>query len=266
MRRLFDLTIVTIWLLSMAGLVWHDVWPTLTAGSPPVQVPLGGRDKPVQMQFAINTERWGSIGQSWAEFWRAETGAIARSTTLLRAGPLRKAIRVDTHMAFDSRDRLEEIKVWVYGLPMPVTLEAASYGDDLPCVIMIGQQQHEFTLRRSAASAFAEVFRPFVYLKDLHVGQTWRIASINPLGSLWGQDPTPQPVVARVARREPIRHLGRTVECFRVETQGAVAWVDDQGRVLLQEVDLPVLGKVTIRLLDGFDQSALQQAEQQVKD
>jgi hypothetical protein len=260
MRRLFDLTIATVWLCSLAGLVWHDVWPVWTAGWPPVQVPAGEAEKPVRMQFAIDSQRFGRMGQSWAEFRQLDTGAIARSTTLLESGALRKAIRVESHTGFNNKGRLDEFRLWVYGLPVQVTIEAASYGGDFPCIVTVGDERHEFTLQQETASALAEVFRPFVYLKGLHVGQTWRIASINPLGSLWGEDPAPEPVVARVAGRESIQYLGQTVPCFRVETRGAVAWVDDQGQVLLQEVELPMLGKVSIRLLDGFDQEALLKA------
>lgn len=264
MRRLFDLTVVTIWLLSLAGLVWHDLWPTWSAGAPPVQVPGGPDDHSVRMQFQIETSRWGRLGRSWAEFWRVQDSAIARSTTLLEGGPLRRPIRVETNLSYDPADRLDELKVWVYGLPMPVQIQAASYGEDFPCIVTVGPQRHEFTLRQDMASAFAEVFRPFVYLKGLSVGKTWRIASINPLGSLWGEQPDPVPVVARVTRRETIEHLGRSVECFRVEAQGATAWVNDDGEVLRQEVDVPMLGKTVIRLLDGFDEQALQQAREQV--
>ena len=264
MRRLFDLTVVTIWVLSLAGLVWHDLRPTWTAGAPPTLVPSGGVNEPVLMQFAIEAQRWGRLGQSWAEFWRTDTGAMARSTTLLESGPLHRPIRVDSHLSFGPKDHLDELKVWVYGLPATVQVEAASYGEDFPCIIKVGQERHEFTLRQEMASAIAEVFRPFVYLKGLHVGQTWRIASINPLGSLWGESPAPQAIVAKVVGRETIDHLGRPTECFRVETESAAAWVDDEGRVLLQQVDVPVLGKVSIRLQDGFDEKALQKAQEKV--
>ncbi len=229
--------------------------------APPVQVPVGGEKKPVRMQFVIDSQRWGRIGQSWSEFWRIQSGAVARSTTLLTAGPFGKRVRVDSSLGFDARDQLDELKVWVHGLPAPVEIEAASYGQDFPCIITIGKQRHEFALRQDMASAFAEVFRPFVFLKGLRVGQTWRIASINPLGCLWGEDPTPEPIVARVTRRETVDYMGRKTECFRVETKGAVAWVDDQGRVLLQQVDLPVLGKVSIRLLERFDEAGLRRAK-----
>ncbi len=112
------------------------------------------------------------------------------------------------------------------------------------------------------ASAVGEVFRPFVYLKDLKVGQTWRITSINPIGSLWGEEPTPTPVVVKVTGRETIEHLGRRVECFRVEAKDTVAWVDDDGRVLLQQVEAPMLGTISIRLLDGFDEKAMHAARE----
>lgn len=262
MRHLFDLTIVTVWCCSLAGLVWHDMWPSWTAGSPPLQVPMGQIEKPIQMQFAIDSQRFGHMGSSWVEFWRMEAGVIARSTTLLEAHPFRKTIRVDSHVGFNPSGHVDDLKVWVYGLPAQVMVEAASYGEDFPCIVTVGDQRHEFTLQKERAAAFAEVFQPFVYLKGLRVGQTWRIASINLLGSLWGEDPSPQPVIARVISREQIDHLGRKVECFRVETQGAAAWVDDQGRVLLQEVDLPMLGKASIRLQEGFDQKALQRARE----
>lgn len=266
MRRLLELTIITCWLFSLAALVWHDVWPAWTAGSPPTQVPTAQGGAPIRMQFAISARMYGPIGQSWTEFWRIESGAVARSTTRLKAPFLPRTVLVESHLGFDKMDHLDELKLWVSGLAMKVEVEAASYGEDFPCIITIGEQRHTFTLRQDMASVFAEVLRPFVYLKGLHVGQTWRIASINPLGSLWGEDPSPQPVVAKVVGREPIEHLGRTVDCFRVQTQGAVAWVDDEGQVLLQEVDLPMLGKVSIRLLDGFDEEALQQARGVMED
>jgi hypothetical protein len=265
MKRLFDITVIAIWVASLAGLVWHDLWPAWTAGTAPLVVPDGGIDKPVQMQFVIDAGRWGRIGRSWAEFWRMETGAVARSTTVLEAGPVRRTVRIESTVNYDTQDRLDQMKIWVYGLPIsPVQIEAQSYGEDFPCRIRIGEQQHDFTLRQEMATAFGEVLRPFVYLKGLKVGQTWRIASINPLGSLWGEDPTPTPIVARVVRRETIEHLGRRVECFRVEAQDAVAWVDDDGRVLLQQVRAPMLGTISIRLLDGFDEEALHAAREKV--
>jgi hypothetical protein len=248
MKRLFDITVIAIWVASLAGLVWHDLWPAWTAGTAPLVVPDGGIDKPVQMQFVIDAGRWGRIGRSWAEF-----------------GPVRRTVRIESTVNYDTQDRLDQMKIWVYGLPIsPVQIEAQSYGEDFPCRIRIGEQQHDFTLRQEMATAFGEVLRPFVYLKGLKVGQTWRIASINPLGSLWGEDPTPTPIVARVVRRETIEHLGRRVECFRVEAQDAVAWVDDDGRVLLQQVRAPMLGTISIRLLDGFDEEALHAAREKV--
>lgn len=258
MRRLFDLTVVSIWVLSLVGLVWHDLWPTWTASSPPVLVPSGGKDTPIQMQFALDSQAWGSLGRSWVQFWRLETGAVAGSTTVLQAGPIRRPIRIETNLNFDKDDRLDQLKIWVYGLPVsPVRIEAESFGEDFPCRIRIGDQQHDFTLRQEQATAFGEVFRPFVYLKGLQIGQTWRMAGINPLGSLWGEDPAPTPIVVKVVGKETIDHLGRPVECFRVQAQNATAWVDADGRVLLQTVQVPVLGTISIRLLDGFDEQAL---------
>ncbi len=90
-------------------------------------VPAGGIDKPVRMQFAIEARRGGELGRSWAEFWRLEGGAVARSTTVLSGGPIHRPICVETNLNYDRQDRLDQLRIWVYGLPVsPVQVEAES--------------------------------------------------------------------------------------------------------------------------------------------
>ncbi len=60
-------------------------------------------------------------------------------------------------------------------------------------------------------------------------------------------------VLVRVTGTESIEHNGRVVEAFRVEADRAVAWVTSDGRVLRQEVDLPLLGRLTL-IDEPFDQ------------
>ena len=56
-------------------------------------------------------------------------------------------------------------------------------------------------------------------------------------------------IVARVTRTENIEHGGKPVTCFVVETspQQIVAWVDSDGRVLVQEVEVPGFGRIQVR-------------------
>jgi len=89
----------------------------------------------------------------------------------------------------------------------------------------------------------AETLRPFTHLKNLHVGQRWRLRLLDPIPLLQSGNMDLQISLVTVTGREPIDHGGRRIECFRVETEGAVAWVDDTGRVLRQEFKSPA-GKV----------------------
>jgi hypothetical protein len=83
-------------------------------------------------------------------------------------------------------------------------------------------------------------------LKNLRVGQRWRLRLLDPIPFLQSGKFDLQIRLATVAAREPIEHEGRRTECFRVETEGARAWVDDSGRVLRQAVQVPLLGKWTL--------------------
>ena len=50
----------------------------------------------------------------------------------------------------------------------------------------------------------------------------------------------------RVTAREAIEHHGEDVECFRIETEQTVAWADDDGHIIRQEVTIPLLGRWTM--------------------
>jgi len=97
--------------------------------------------------------------------------------------------------------------------------------------------------------------RPFTLLKDLYVGKTWRMRLINPLPALRGGKAEFQAYLVRVAAREEIKHDQKTVECFRIESRNVRAWADMSGQVLVQEVNLPLFGKLTIRQ-EPYDESA----------
>jgi hypothetical protein len=65
--------------------------------------------------------------------------------------------------------------------------------------------------------------------------------------------------LAEVKRRETIHHSGKDTECFRIETDGTVAWADKAGRVLRQEVRIPILGCFVLTD-EAFDRSSYNQA------
>ena len=92
--------------------------------------------------------------------------------------------------------------------------------------------------------------RPFDGLSNLHVGQSWRLHLINPLAEVvpgFGQGFSPDAVLVRVTRREPIQTAAGLVDAHVVEAQAIRAWVGPEGRVLRQELDLPVLGRLVFQ-------------------
>jgi hypothetical protein len=67
------------------------------------------------------------------------------------------------------------------------------------------------------------------------------------LPSLGGGGVDLEGVLIEVTGKETIIHRGQPVEAFVVEGGGATAWAAPDGRVLLQQVTLPLLGKLLLR-------------------
>jgi hypothetical protein len=73
------------------------------------------------------------------------------------------------------------------------------------------------------------------------------------------------PQLVRVAAHENIEHDGAMVDAFRIETKHATAWADAAGRVLLQRVELPLLGVWEMRD-EPFDANARQRFRRQISE
>jgi len=61
---------------------------------------------------------------------------------------------------------------------------------------------------------------------------------------------------------DPIDHQGQKIECFRIESPHLKAWADVSGRVLVQQVDLPVFGRMILRQEPYDDEARLEAIEQ----
>jgi hypothetical protein len=107
------------------------------------------------------------------------------------------------------------------------------------------------------------MIRRFDRLPNLHVGQSWRIKLLDPLALLTPDlaeaDMELEPIIVQVTRTEEIEHRGRKIETFVVEGADATAWVADDGRVLRQEVQVPLIGKLVL-LDEPYDPIALELA------
>jgi hypothetical protein len=196
------------------------------------------------------------VGRSWTRLHRGPVVATHEVFTFLNPVPLptrgeTPRLHIQMKLTYHkSLDVVEDLRVHVFGLPFVVELEGGQVSTEFPIVWTFGSQRGQFILDGAASRSLADRLRPFDRLPDLEVGQTWRMELLDPLtGMVPGlreSGVSLEPVYVRVASREPIEWEGRTHDAFRVEAPGAVAWVSEDGRVLKQEIDLPLIGRVVI--------------------
>lgn len=258
MSRLLGLVIVTLWAVAFTTLIAYDVAPYWHTQEPP-----RGRLPEGDYQVGIFDKSNRRIGTSWTSLSpQPELLAIQSITELSDLSPLRGLVRVPA-MVVDSSlsitlpdERLQSLEVALRERGETLAeLHAHQVGQDYSCVARVGALQRHFSLDARATAVLSDSLRPFNYLPNLHVGQTWRIRMLDVVELLRDQTAAITPQLVRVTAREAIQHRGRTVNCFRIESENTVAWADDAGRVLLQSVELPMLGRLEIRD-EPFDSAA----------
>lgn len=247
------------------ALIYRDIAPTWLAGDPPDPELglLSGRPRRVQVGIFDDAGRL--IGRSWTVARRAGISLDVRSWTVLRPITLPNNIRtplvrIDTSLVYHQQTRVDKLTMRLHGLPTRIELTGKFYPpNEFPCEWRVGSMTGQFLLDAEATRALGDVVRPFDRLPGLYVGRTWRLKLFNPLANVlpgWkAADVSDDRVLVRVTARESIEHDGRQVDCFRVETDRATAWVNASGRVLKQVVDIPLLGRLTL-LDQPFDQQA----------
>ncbi len=250
MARWFGVGVVVLWLFAMSGLFYRDIWPHWIAGEPPDQMPeIGAAESLSRFQSGIFTRR-GRVGTSWIHFYHRSDSCLVHTETLLEGLPLLEPFLVDSELTYTEDGKLDTVKIKMIGTPVRLEFNGENYGMDFSCELITGpgpDDRHGFKLDAAAAATMSDALRPFTLLKGLYVGKTWRVRLINPLPALRGGRAEFEAHLVRVTARETIEHHGQQIECFRVEARNVRAWADDGGHVLVQEVDLPIFGTLTIR-------------------
>lgn len=255
-NRLFGIATITLMLVANAALIARDILPSWLASDPPEPAALQLADREeVNVQFGIfNHEQ--RIGYAWVSHERSGELVTARYVTALL--PLNlpgkvetPAFHVETTMRYRGAKHLEELRVGVFGLGLPVTFTGEFYPpDEFACEWQVDERRGELVLPADATRAMGDVLRPFDGLTGLEVGQTWRVNMINPLAGVipgWADRMmSSQGVLARVVAKATIEHRGETIETFVVATDRARAWVTPDGRVIRQELELPLLGDIRL--------------------
>jgi hypothetical protein len=259
--------IVTLGLMlsANAALLMRDFLPDWMAGAPPISRAQELRDgEEINIQFGLYNREGHRIGHSWTYSTRHGELVSIQHRTVIDALSLPldtglETVRIDTRLNYREQSRLDELSVQVFGLGIWIKLEGEFYlPDDFACKWQVGAQRGEFQLPAHVTRAMGDMIRPFESLTDLYVGKTWRLEVLNPLSGLvpdWGvRNMTTTGLLVRVTGTEEIEYRGVPVEAFVIESEGIRAWVTPAGRVIRQELELPLLG--TLLLVDEpYDES-----------
>jgi hypothetical protein len=266
LNRWIGITTAALMLSVNALLVVRDVLPRWLAGdAPQAEIELLRPGERRRTQVSIYNKVGQRVGRCWTESKRSSALLTVDTWTVLYPVQLPQEVitprlRIHTTLRYHQDVCVDSLEIEVRGLGAPVGLRGEHVPpNDFPCQWRVGEQRGTFVLNADATRVLGDVIRPFDRLPGLYVGQAWRLELLNPLTRLVpGLKDSPvatSSVLARVTGTESIEHNGQVVEAFRVEAGKAVAWVTSGGRVLRQEVDLPLLGRLTL-IDEPFDERA----------
>lgn len=236
----------------------RDVLPSWTPGDRPAPLILSvGPMEEHWLQTGLFDAQDRPLGHSWTRLHRGASIATHETYTYIHEMPLPDGrstppVQIRLKLVYQQRfDRLDELFLHVFGLPFIIRAEGQAVADQFPISWRVADRQGSFILDAETTAALGNALAPFQRLERLQVGQTWRMELFNPLAGVlpgferaaMGSDS----VVVRVTRHEKIQVRGRFYDTLRVEAPHSVGWVTDDGRVVLQEVSLPLFGRLIIR-------------------
>jgi hypothetical protein len=275
-NRWLGIATLGLMLSANAALLVRDVLPGWLAGEPPQsrahQLEPGGT---VAVQFGIFDHTGRRVGYSWSISSRSGDLISVRHVTVLEALRLPlgdrpeaylPSLRIDTDLDYHGALSLDRLRVRVCGFGFPIRLEGEYYPPgDFACQWQVDDRRGELQLPAEATRAIGDIIRPFESLTGLRVGQSWRVKVLNPLAGVipdWGtRSMSTDMMLVRVTGEESIEHRGATVRAFVLEAEKLRAWVTPEGRVVRQELELPLFG--TLALVDEpYDAEARQRVLQ----
>lgn len=251
MYRLLSVGIVVVWLGAMVALFMRDVYPAWTAqDAPPMTMEQFVSANQREQQVGIYDAKGKRLGTAWSDLFTTGATTGIRGTVHVEGISLVPQVLIETSIEFDADGALDNFNLDVFGVPMTtIRIRGERHGIYFPCTIQVGPIHRQANLEMAASRLLGDSFRPFSYLPTLEVGQSWRMQVIDPVSAVLGGSTRFVPLVAQVTGKETIDVNGKPVECFVVRTHPgkATAWVGENGRVYVQEVDVPGMGTLTVR-------------------
>ncbi len=243
-NRIAGLTITAVWLVLMALLLTRDVIPYWYAQEPPAdRIPRSNH------QVAIYNAAGDRVGTSWVrtvptgEFKNVLGSTVIDMQRVSNILPVRGLLRLESNLTYNSENELDDFMFIMDAGGMIAKVHGERYNKEFACLAEFGQFKRQLALDARMSSFISDGMRPFTHLSGLEVGHTWRLNLLEPMALLTEREVRFRVQLVRVTARETIEHHGADVECFRIETDQTVAWADDDGRIIRQEVTIPLLGK-----------------------
>jgi hypothetical protein len=265
MNRIVGIVLALIWVAAMAALIQRDVLPFWTADDAPCPIVA---DEAYQVGICNDGGR--RLGTTWVMTRVMPSLSTVTSTSVLDMGIVSSLLPVTGHfvlkneLIYDADKLLDRFTFQADGAGVKARVEGERIAHDYACKVVIGSMSRTIALESRESEYLGESLRPFTRLRNLTLGQKWRIRVLDPFAVLQDQALEFKTQLATVTRRESIQHNGGKVECFRIETDGTVAWSDDAGHVLRQEVRIPVLGRFVLTD-EPFDRSSYNAANSLVR-
>jgi hypothetical protein len=247
MNRFVGVVLASIWVIAMAALIRRDVLPLWTADDAPCQIVADDA-----YQVGIRNDGGRRVGTTWVITNVTPNMSTVTSISVLDMGAISGLLPVTgdfvlkNDLVYDADERLDRFTFHVDGAGVKARMDGERIGTDYACKVTLGPMSRTIVLEGRQSEYLGESLRPFTRLKNLTLGQKWRIRVLDPFAILQDQSLEFKPQLARVTCREVIGHNGEDVNCFRIETDGTIAWADSAGRVLRQEVKIPVLGRFVL--------------------
>jgi hypothetical protein len=278
LNRWIGIATAAAMVLANGAIFVRDILPRLLPNdTPPSDAQLLAPNESRYVQVGIYDAAGGRIGQSWTRSTRSNLGELVtvQTTTVLQAIALPASVqtprvRIETELTYRANQRnVDELHFKMHGLGFPLSLDGESMQTgEFACQWQIATEHGAFLLDAAGTAVFGDVIRPFDNLPELYVGRTWRLKLLDPVAQiapgLKESGFELEPIVIRVTGTENIQHRSASVEAFVVEGGGAIAWVARDGRVLRQEVTVPLLGKLVL-LDEEYDATARDEATRSVR-
>lgn len=252
--RTTGLFIFPMWLAAMGWLVAHDVWPTLTAlPAPPLTATEWLKTDGLQSRYTI-VDDLGPLGTAWSEYLVADDSIRRDDLVWLERFPVVRApVRIAVTSVYRADGTLDELTIRAENREAGMRLHGERFHTDFSFIFESGPLEKAFKIPLTEGSMISGAFHPFSALTNLRVGQRWRMQVVNPIAALTGVGSRFTPVLVEVTGEERIETPAGSRNCLIIESENSKAWIDANGAVLVQEMTVPIVGRLRMIRQADFD-------------